>query len=67
MDFSISKGFELKRSNRLELKLAVKNVTRQQNVLERIYFFDRKKMEIRKLDRYSMVPNINFGLRFYHQ
>lgn len=66
LDLSLSKRLELKRNFKLDLKVAFKNVTNKRNVLERIYLFEPSQMTIKEVDRYSMFPFLNFGLRFYY-
>ena len=66
LDVSISKRYNLNDNLKLDLKVALKNLTNKRNVLERIFFYDQSKMVIKEVDRYSMFPFLNFGVRFYY-
>ena len=65
VDASLSKRIDLK-GYKLDFKLALKNITNQRNVLDRIHLYDKSTAQIRVLDRYSMVPFFNFGLRLFY-
>ena len=64
LDASLSKRILLNKSLKMDIKLAFKNLTNRRNVLERIFVFDVNSNSIKSVDRYSMVPFINFGVRF---
>ena len=63
LDASISKRILFNKTLKMDLKLAFKNITNRRNVLERIYIYDLNSSSIRSVDRYSMVPFVNFGVR----
>ena len=64
LDASLTKRILMNKSFKMDLKLAFKNLTNRRNVLERIYLYDSTSSSIKSVDRYSMVPFINFGVRF---
>ena len=66
LDLSLSKSIPLKGRLKLDFKVALKNVTHKRNVLERIYFYDSSEQRIKNLDRYSLFPFLNFGVRFFY-
>lgn len=65
LDLSLSKRFLISKSMKIDFKLAVKNLTQNQNLLERIHYFDDNSQSIKKIDRYAMVQFINVGFRLY--
>ena len=64
LDASLTKRILMNKSFKMDLKFAFKNLTNRRNVLERIYLYDSTSSSIKSVDRYSMVPFINFGVRF---
>ncbi|MGB1449347.1 MAG: TonB-dependent receptor plug domain-containing protein [Flavobacteriaceae bacterium] len=64
LDASITKRIRIYQSFKMDLKIAFKNLTNRRNILERIYLYDSTSSSIKSVDRYSMVPFINFGVRF---
>lgn len=65
LDASVSKRFLIRNQFRFDVKLALKNITNRRNVLDRIHLLDKNSLTIRKFDRYSMVPLLNFAVRFH--
>jgi len=65
LDASVSKRFLIRNQFRFDVKLALKNITNRLNVLDRIHLLDKNSLTIRKFDRYSMVPLLNFAVRFH--
>jgi hypothetical protein len=66
LDLSLSKRYLLKGNLKLDFKVALKNLTNKRNVLERLFLYDKTIMAIKEVDRYSMSPFLNFGVRFYY-
>ncbi len=66
LDVSLSKRYQLKGNLKLDFKVALKNLTNKRNVLERIFLYDKTSRAIKQVDRYSMFPFLNFGVRFYY-
>jgi len=64
LDTSLSKRILFNKSLKMDIKLAFKNLTNRRNVLERIFVFDVNSNSIKSVDRYSMVPFMNVGVRF---
>jgi hypothetical protein len=55
----------LSKGIKLDAKASFLNLTNKKNVLERIHIYDKGTQAIKALDRYSLVPFFNVGLRFY--
>lgn len=65
LDISLSKQIPLFKKTRLDATLAMKNVTNKKNVLERIFYYNKKDNIIDSRDRYAMIPFVNFGVRLF--
>lgn len=65
LDLSASKKWMLSKGIKLDAKASFLNLTNKKNVLERIHIYDKGTQAIKALDRYSLVPFFNVGLRFY--
>ena len=63
LDASLSKRILFNKRLKMDLKLAFKNLTNRRNVLERIFVFDVNSNSIKSVDRFSMVPFMNVGVR----
>lgn len=64
LDASLSKRILVRKTFKFDLKASFKNLTNRRNVLERIFVYDTNSQSIKAIDRYSMIPFVNFGLRF---
>jgi len=65
LDLSLSKRFSIFKSVKMDFKMALKNLTQNQNILERIHYYDANSESIKKIDRYAMIRFANVGVRFY--
>ena len=63
LDASLSKRILFNKRLKMDIKLAFKNLTNRRNVLERIFVFDVNSNSIKSVDRFSMVPFMNVGVR----
>ena len=63
LDASLSKRILFNKRLKMDLKLAFKNLTNRRNILERIFVFDVNSNSIKSVDRFSMVPFMNVGVR----
>ncbi len=63
LDASLSKRVRLNNHFKLDFKVSFKNLTHRRNVMERIFVYDQNSSSIQSIDRYSMIPFMNFGLR----
>ncbi|MDG1942269.1 MAG: TonB-dependent receptor [Flavobacteriaceae bacterium] len=65
LDFSLSKRFLISKSVKMDFKMALKNLTQDQNILERIHYYDANSESIKKIDHHAMIRFANVGLRLY--
>ena len=63
LDASLSKRILFNKRLKMDLKLSFKNLTNRRNILERIFVFDVNSNSIKSVDRFSMVPFMNVGVR----
>ncbi len=65
LDMSLSKRVIFGDHFKMDFKVAFKNITNSKNVLERIFLYDQASMEIKSVDRFSLEPFFNIGVRFF--
>ncbi len=65
LDLSLSKRFIFGNRVKLDFKTAFKNLTNSSNVLERIFLYEAKSQTIKSVDRFSLEPFFNAGIRLF--
>ncbi len=63
LDFSLSKRLILGDFAILDFKTSLKNLTNSENIIERIFFYQSSSQKIKYVDRISLVPFLNTGIR----